>query len=213
MQYKQATEVERIAQDLIEEHYGHLLGVRVTCVLINKTPTSKGRAVWGRAKKISGLPAFLADENGLPDEYEDQPPDFFVIEISEEKWSLLSDKGKQALVDEQLVKLDIVEDDEGRVNLAVRDRGVVVIPELIQRHGLYNDSLKGAAAIGAEQLELLSEEERDQARAGEIARELRDDMQERGIEVTMLAGKPEKVDAETGEVLASAGFAGEGARA
>ncbi len=205
MEYRQATEVKRIAEELIEQHHPHLHGVRVTAVFMNKTPTSKGRAVWGRAKKISGLPAFLADENGMPGEYEDQPPDFFVIEISEEKWSLLSEAGKRALVDEQLVKLDIVEDEEGRVNLAVVDRGVVVIPELIARHGLYNDSLKGAAAIGAEQLELLPEEERDTARAGRIARELRDDMQQRGIEVTMLAGKPEEVDPETGEVLSEAG--------
>lgn len=154
MEYRVAREVERIVRDLIADHYAHLHGIRISCVFLSKTPKSKGRDVWARAKKISGLPAFLSDENGMSAEYDEMPPDFFVIEVSEEIWTNLTESQRRALVDEQLVRLEIVEDDEGRVNLAVVDRGVVLVPEIVERHGLWRDSIEEAVRAGAEQLEL-----------------------------------------------------------
>lgn len=155
MEYRVSEEVERVAQELIEEHHPHLLGVRIEYVFLSKTPKSKGKDVWGRAKKISGLPAFLADDpKRLPESYEDQPPDFFVIEISEEVWRRLKPKGKRALVDHELSHCEIVEDEEGRVSLAIVGHDVTEFEAVLRRHGLWNESVKEFVEAGAEQLDL-----------------------------------------------------------
>jgi predicted metallopeptidase len=155
MEYRKAPEVEEIGRELIEEHHPHLLGVRVEFLFMSKTPKSKGRDVWGRAKKISGLNAFLAlGPNVLPETYEDQPFDLFVIEISEEVWDRLRSKGRRALVDHELSHCQIVEDEEGRVNLAVVGHDVTEFEAVIRRNGLWREDLEEFVKAGAEQLEL-----------------------------------------------------------
>lgn len=155
MEFRVATAVQGIADELIQKHHSHLLGVRVQCLFLDKTPKSKGKEQWGRAKKISGLPAFLADDpDRLPNDYEDQPPDFFVIEISEEAWDGLKPRGRRALVDHELSHCEIETDDEGRVSLAIVDHDVTEFEAIIRRHGLWNDSVKEFVEAGAEQLTL-----------------------------------------------------------
>ena len=142
---------------MIERHHEHLLGLRVTCVYMSKTPKSKGKDVWGRAKKISGLPAFLAGDH-LPESYEDQPPDFFVIEISEEVWWRLTTKGKRALIDKQLCCCEVEEDEKtGALGLAIVGPDVAEFDAVLRRHGLWNDSVKEFVEAGAEQLTLTDE--------------------------------------------------------
>lgn len=153
MEYKRADEVAEIGAEIMEAHHPHLLGVRVAFVFMDKTPKSKGKEVLGRAKKISGLPAFLSlGPDTLPDFYADQPFDFFVIEISEEVWERLTAKGQRALVDHELSHLEIEEDDEGGVNLAVVGHDVTEFEAVLRRHGLWNDSVKDFVEVGAEQL-------------------------------------------------------------
>jgi hypothetical protein len=161
MEYRAAQEVEQIATDLIEAHHEHLLGVRVECVFLSKTPKSKGQELWGRAKKVSGLPAFLAaGPEDLPEYYEDQPADFFVIEVAEEAWRELTAKGKRALVDKQLCSCEIEEDEEsGVLGLAIVGPDVAEFEAVLRRHGLWNASIKDFVKTGAEQLTLTDAEE------------------------------------------------------
>lgn len=155
MEYKLATEAAKIATPIMEEHHAHLLGVRVEFLFMDKTPKSKGCDVWGRAKKVSGLPAFLAlGPNTLPDFYADQPFDFFVVEISEEIWERLTAKGKKALVDHELSHCEITHDDEGNVNLSVVGHDIKEFSAVIRRHGLWNTSVEDFVKAGAEQLSL-----------------------------------------------------------
>lgn len=159
MNFKIAPEARQIAVPIMEEHHPHLLGVRVCFLFMDKTPKSKGKEVWGRAKKISGLPAFLAlGPETLPGFYLDQPLDFFVIEISEEIWEGLTTKGRKALVDHELSHLEIVEDESEdgivSVNLAVVGHDVAEFSAVLMRHGLWNESVEHFVGVGAEQLSL-----------------------------------------------------------
>lgn len=156
MNYRCAQEVQEIADELIEQHHAHLLGLRVECLFIDKVPKAKGREIWGRAKKVSSLPAFLAaGPDDLPEFYEEQPSDFFVIEIAEEAWLSLTAKGKRALVDKQLCHMEIEIDEEtGSVDLAIVGPDVAEFEAVLRRHGLWNESVKEFVEAGAEQLAL-----------------------------------------------------------
>lgn len=155
MNYRRAEEVQKVADELMQQHHEHLLGLRVTCLFIDKVPKSKGRELWGRVKKISGLPAFLAgDPDHLPEFYGDEPFDFFVIEIAEEAWQGLTTKGRRALVDHELSHMDIQADEEGRVSLVIVDHDVAEFEAVLRRWGLWNQSVKGFVEAGAEQLAL-----------------------------------------------------------
>lgn len=153
MEYRIAKERARIGAKVMEEHHEHLLGVRVEFLFMNKTPKSKGRHVWGRARKIGGLNAFLAlGPNWLPEAYEDQPFDFFVIEVSEEVWETLTERGKRALIDHELTHCAIEEDEDGFLNLSIVGHSIEEFETIVRRHGLWRQDLRDFVKTGAEQL-------------------------------------------------------------
>lgn len=153
MEYRLANDAAKIGQGIIEEHHAHLNGVRVEFVFMDKTPRSGGKEVWGRAKKISGLPAFLSSENGMRSIYDSESPqDYFVIELSEEVWERLTTKGRKALLDHELSHCEIVEDDKGNVNLATVGHDITEFEGVLRRHGLWNESVEEFVKAGAEQL-------------------------------------------------------------
>lgn len=153
-EYKLAKEAGVIGREILKEHHPHLLGVRVEFLMMDTMPKSKGKEVWGRAKKIGGLNAFLAlGPNTLPDFYADQPFDFFVVEIAEEAWERLTGAGKRALIDHELSHCAVVEDEEtGVTKLAVVGHDVTEFEAVLRRHGLWNESVEGFVKAGAEQL-------------------------------------------------------------
>lgn len=155
MEYRIAEEPARIGRELMEAHHEHLLGVRVDFLYMNKTPKSKGRDVWGRAKKVSGLNAFLAlGPRYMPETYEDQPYDLFVIEVSEEVWKHLKPAARRALVDHELAHCDIETDEDGRTSLVVRGHDVEEFEVVVKRHGLWKQDVEDLVRAGAEQLTL-----------------------------------------------------------
>ena len=168
MEYRLAKEVEAVARDLIAEHHPHLLAVRITYVFMDKTPKSKGRDVWGRAKKVGGLNALLAlGPNALPDSYEDQPYDLFVIEVSEEVWDHLKPAARSALVDHELSHCEIRTDEDGGVSLAIVGHDVTEFEAIVRRHGLWNEGLQDFADA-AEQLSLGAVDETGVVEEGEV---------------------------------------------
>lgn len=192
MEYRLAKSVEEIGRELIEEHHPHLHGVRVDYVFVDKTPKSKGRELWGRAKKVSGLNAFLASDTGDEDQY-GYAEDFFVVEVAEPAWEVLAEKQRRALVDRTLSCCEIEYDEEsGAVTLAVVGPDVAEFSSVIERHGLWTEDLAELGGVISEQLSLLD------SRAG--ASVMRED-----------TGELARVDTETGEVLAATG-AGERGR-
>lgn len=151
MQYRVAQQVAEIGSKLVAEHHPHLNGVRVEFVFMDKTPKTKGKETWGRAKKISGLNAFLSNS----DDHESYgaAEDYFVVEVSEEVWLVLDSKSRKALVDHELSHCEIVMDEEtGASSLAIVGHDVTEFDAILRRHGLWNESVEGFVKAGAEQL-------------------------------------------------------------
>jgi hypothetical protein len=102
--FKAAPAVARIAEDLIPRHHPDLVGERIEYVFRKKATKSKGREVWGTARLIGGLNAFLAtDDDERP--YDGTVESFFVIEIAEDIWGEIDSTQRVALVDHELCHL------------------------------------------------------------------------------------------------------------
>lgn len=134
-QYWEAKEVKKIADRIIEKNHFHLGNIRIEYVFVSPTPTSKGKEVWGRARVITGLNAYLSreDDNSI------EPEKYFCIEISNDVWKFLNDATKEALVDHELSHC-WVGDAEDRITTISHD--VEEFSGVVRRHGLWQDSLK-----------------------------------------------------------------------
>jgi hypothetical protein len=147
--YRPASSVRAVAERLIPRYHAHLDGVRIEYVFRDKHANSAGKEVWGKARKVSGLNAYLAAEvhGELAGGYED----FFVIEIAEDIWSMLEPKQREALVDHELCHITIEYDDEkDEVKLALRSHDVEEFGAVIQRHGLWRPCLEEFVATAAQ---------------------------------------------------------------
>lgn len=115
--YRPAPVVAAIAEDLIETvpAFEDLAEVRIEYLFIDKAPISHGRLVLGRARKVSGLSAYLAApaRSELPVD----PAPLFVIEISEDTWVDMDDAKRRALVDHELMhcRVDVATDRQLRL--------------------------------------------------------------------------------------------------
>lgn len=153
MEYRDAVEVKRAATGLIESHHTHLDGVRIQFVFMSETPQSKGKDVWARARKISGLNAFLSSEFGVQEEYAEAET-YFVIEVSEEIWDGLNTRQRKALVDHELHHCEL-HPEKGTPVIVGHD--VTEFGDVLKRHGLWNESVKEFVEAGAEQLSLIED--------------------------------------------------------
>jgi predicted metallopeptidase len=152
MLYRLADEVRTIGEDLIatvKDHFPLQL-VNVTYLFTDKAPEHQGRVVWGRARKVSGLAAFLAGPKEH-DEFVAGSP-FFVIEISHPIWQKLSDAMRRALVDHELCHCEVEQDSNGIPKLSMRGHDFEEFVEIIRRHGLWSSTESKVARAMAEQL-------------------------------------------------------------
>ena len=95
----------------------------------------------------------------MPETYEDQPYDIFVIEVSEEVWDHLKLPAKKALIDHELAHCEIETDEDGRTSLAIRGHDVEEFEAIVKRHGLWKQDVEDLVRAGAEQLSLDALEE------------------------------------------------------
>ena len=111
-EYKSAPSVEEIARDLIYDFHEHLLSARIEYVFIGQPAKKRGLEIWGRARKVTGLNAWLSMP---PHSQEDlkEPDEFFVMKIAEPIWKKLDEKARRALIDHELCHFDV--DEEGRL--------------------------------------------------------------------------------------------------
>src|SRR5262245_3582640 len=110
-EYQSAPEVEEVAPRLINEFHSHHGPVRSDYVFTTAQLRENGKVRWGRAKKVSGLNAWLASEDKLRDAV--APEEFFVVEIHRGTWLQLDEKSKKALVDHELHHLWV--DEKGKL--------------------------------------------------------------------------------------------------
>lgn len=148
--YRPAVAVKRLADELVPKHHKDLVDVRIEYVFRSETAKSKGREVWGTARKISGLNAYLSQKGG-PSEAESGDVDYFVIEISEPVWQVLDAGQRRALVDHELCHCALevsVNESTGEETVALKTRphDVEEFRAVVIRHGLWREDLGDFAA-------------------------------------------------------------------
>jgi len=151
--WRTAVEVREIGEALIASvgRHSDLQRARIEYVFIDEAPESKGRTVWGRARRISGLPAFLARRR--PVDVHVKPDPFFVIEISEDIWNTLNYDQQRALVDHELSHCVVDENNmTGEVRLSTRGHDFEEFAGVLQRHGFWNIPTARLGAVVADQL-------------------------------------------------------------
>lgn len=152
--YRHADEVEQIAKDLIASVPDHepLADVRIDCVFRDKAVRTQGCKVLGRARKVGGLNAYLANPG-------DEQEEFFVLEVPEDMWPRLTEEQQRALVDHELSHMRVHFNNEGiRYKLSIRGHDLEEFSGVIERHGLWARNVESAATVTYEQLVLAVEE-------------------------------------------------------
>lgn len=179
--YQLAPEAEKIGRQLVNKHHTHLEDERIQYVFRSEAATSGGKTVWGKARKVTGLNAFLATPDpddeladatagrlgrtlALPvDEWEETDP-FFVIELAHDIWQTLTGKQKIALVDHELSHCRIKTSSDGTASITVVGHDIEEFEAVVHRNGLWNTASKHFAkvaidAAGGDQMSLIDDGE------------------------------------------------------
>ncbi|HYG82463.1 MAG TPA: putative metallopeptidase [Pyrinomonadaceae bacterium] len=133
-EYAPAHEVRLIAEKLIALFHPRLFGCRIEYVFVSEPPKSLNRELAGRARKVSGLYAFLATPF-----FEGEPEPFFCIEITKPKWDVRPLRWRVALVDHELRHCDY-EDEVDDACLVGHDEEE--FDDIVERHGAWNEGLE-----------------------------------------------------------------------
>lgn len=102
--YRPAAAAERIAKELIPKHHEHLVPVEIRYLFVDPVPKASGRTVWGRARTVSGLNAYLLAQPNLdPETAQERLPggdfEIFVIEFAEMVWLDLDGMWRQDIAE------------------------------------------------------------------------------------------------------------------
>lgn len=150
-EYWRAPQVERIARKLIGKHHEHLNrhDVQVRCVFRDPPARSRGKLVYGKARKVSGLTAYLVGLEHEDRPSDDGPVDFFLIEIAHETWQGLTERQREALVDHELCHLEVElpETSDKDRTLSLRSHDLEEFTEVVKRHGLWQPSVARFANV------------------------------------------------------------------
>lgn len=136
-------------------------------VFIKEAPKSRGREILGRARRISGLQAWLSHPELSRKKTFQIPTDYFVIEISHNTWLRLDDSQKVALVDHELSHCAVDWDAAtGLIKLRIRHHDVEEFVGVISRNGLWKEDVQQLGIVSSEQLSLALDRIPAQAEGG-----------------------------------------------
>ena len=130
--YKESGRIKDMAGKLIKKHHAHLEGVPIAYVLkegeVGKkiVETLKGKkATIVKARKQSELNLYLTGYD-------------FVVETNERLWDLLSVEAQEACLDTALCHMK----HDSEKGFYLMDTPIQTFPEIVERHGLWNQDLK-----------------------------------------------------------------------
>lgn len=201
--YSLAPEVAKIGRQLIAKHHDVALAdQRIEYLFRSEAARAGGRTIWGKARKVTGLNAFLAAEEPAEGPITDDTPEvepFFVIELAYDVWLTLSPKQQIALVDHELSHLEVGWNEKGDIVLSLRAHDVEEFQGVVRRHGLWKDDVAHFAKVCADQLNLLDHDDEADPSQEEIEQERADNLK---VTITSLAadGEPVTVETTTGEI-------------
>lgn len=147
--YEFANEAKDIVDDLIPQYHERLAECHISpiCIFRSKHTKSKGRAVYAKAKIITGLPAFIAHNLGDPDAEELSGRRIWVIEIAKDLWfDELSLEQRVALIDHELSHFDPID--------GIRGHDLEEFRGVVERHGIWRPDLMHFAGSLQKALEL-----------------------------------------------------------
>ena len=155
LEWRSAPEVAELARDLITRVAAHhdLVNAHIEYVFRSKASKSRGHETWGKARKPTGLQAWLANPEQSHDNW-GEPMPFFIIEIAYDVWQRLDDNGRMALVDHELCHCAVGWDEDGDMQLSMRHHDVEEFLGVISRNGLWRESVQEIGRVSAEQLQL-----------------------------------------------------------
>lgn len=139
-EYREAPEVQQIAQALIPQYHGHLASARIRYLFREGPWASRGRTVLGKAYKLGAREQHLVGAD-------------FLVVINADAWRELTPEQRVALVDHELSHCGI--DDQG--NWTLWEHDVEEFRHVLERHGFWQPNLWefGQTAVRkAEQLSL-----------------------------------------------------------
>lgn len=162
--YTPAPDAEQIGRQLVAKHHTHLVNERIEYVFRSEAAKSGGRVVWGKARKVSGLNAWLANPERDQLEEDEEADAFFVIELAHDVWTGLSGKQKVTLVVHELSHCTIRFNNNGDASLTVAAHDLEEFEDVVRRHGFYRSDLKHFAKVTVEvangdQMSLLAEDD------------------------------------------------------
>lgn len=140
--YRPAPAVQRIAEALIAKHHHHLDDIRIEYVFRSEAAKDKGKTVWGKARKISGLNAYLSQPLDPDETPAGEDVDYFVIEIAEDIWAVIDQRERVALVDHELCHCTTDFNKDGDLVLKIRPHDLEEFRQVVQRHGLWRDDVQ-----------------------------------------------------------------------
>lgn len=147
--YAPAPDVAKMADRLIGDHHLHLAGQPIVYVFRDPAARSRGKIVMGKARRVTGLNAFLvslaAGGGRLDDDLGGEVDHtFFVMEIARPIWDDAPIEARRALVDHELCHFG-VDDETGA--LTIRGHDLEEFNAVVERHGVWREDV--AAFLGA----------------------------------------------------------------
>ena len=142
--FEAAPAVAAIAHDLIDAYHPHLDGIPIIYVFRSPAQMNRGDVVLGKARKVSGLNAFLCAL--AAGESDPEGRGFFVMDIALDWWTdRLEDEQRWALVDHELCHMKVNMLGE----LVVVGHDVEEFTRVVRRHGLWTPTLDVFGAVCA----------------------------------------------------------------
>jgi hypothetical protein len=143
--YRDAPEVATIATHLIAAHHTDLADVEIRYVFRAEHQTTGGKAVMGRARLVSGLNAWLiasVNPEAIMPADDEEPDRFFVIEIAEDIWRVLTADDRQALVDHELCHCILEANADGDLKPKLRGHDLEEFISVVGRHGVWRPEIE-----------------------------------------------------------------------
>lgn len=149
--FDDAESVESIAGGLIPNYHPELATARIRYVFVSEASKKNGKEVWGKVQKLSGFTEWALEKD-------------FVVTVALDKWNELTDSQRTALTDHLLERCTGEEDEEsGDMKWKVRDPDVQEFPNILHRHGAWNEDLQSFVSMAQKiDLDSLIEEESEE---------------------------------------------------
>lgn len=151
-EFIEAEEVREIAGTIIDAFYPELASATIYYVFDVKERTSQHKEVWGYARKISGVQAYIANRD-RPAEWRNEA--FFVVEIVKPVWDRLSEAQREALIDHELGHCGI---EDGKLQVNAHD--IEEFKAVYERRGAWQPEVRAfaQAVLDGGQLHLIDGE-------------------------------------------------------